>query len=515
LRDKLHLMRTLMEEYRVKNIGQDAGMEDPLKRTGNQKNKKQKRVQFFMMTTARICDRSIQISRDSKGSSDCEALLEELDELIVRCRKVLKKEAFLKLAEEIFQGMDEKMQLLQKIKEVSFEYKKESEKLGFKDTKDGVFLSQFVPKTTMKDFEMVAPIATGGFGKVFLARKIRTHDIYCIKVISKASLNTRNQLRMQREQNIMTTTHNPFVVQLFYSFQSKANLFLVMEYMVGGDLASLLDRLGSLPEDAARIYTAEIALALEYLHSIGIAHRDIKPANVLISITGHIKLADFGLATHGTPIIKESTLGCVHRQPCDNDPSMKRPFAKSCVGTPEYMSPEIVTGEGHSVTVDWWALGVLLFELISGTPPFTSTSLEEIFDQVVFKSVPWELLPQSSPEVLDVLAKLLEKDPTKRLGYNSPQEVKDHPFFISLDWTDLLKQEPPFVPEAKTDDFLGYIPTTETRPGSIEDIMLKKDECAGLGNCEACQQLDCEEKVKDYTFKNILDLHNKMEGCSK
>jgi len=252
----------------------------------------------------------------------------------------------------------------------------------------------------------------------------------------------KNQLGNVRiERNILVQTENsPFVVKLFYTFQSKNNFYFVMEYLHGGDCFSLLQKLVCFPERLARQYIAESVLALEYLHSRGIIHRDLKPDNMLITKDGHIKLTDFGL----------SKMGFLDKE--DERESNKN----EKVGTPDYLAPEIFLGMGHGNEVDWWALGCITYEFLFGVTPFYGDSYKEIFENTLNHQIAWP--DGANPTARDFIEKLLIIDPKNRLGANSDgsKEVKGHPWFCEIDWDLLLKKNGMFVPRIKQRDDTQY-----------------------------------------------------------
>ncbi|RVX15173.1 putative serine/threonine protein kinase IRE4 [Vitis vinifera] len=306
-------------------------------------------------------------------------------------------------------------------------------------------------RTSIDDFEIIKPISRGAFGKVFLARKRTTGDLFAIKVLKKLDMIRKNDIeRILAERNILITVRNPFVVRFFYSFTCRDNVYLVMEYLNGGDLYSLLRKLGCLEEDVARIYIAELVLALEYLHSLGIVHRDLKPDNILIAHDGHIKLTDFGLSKIGLinstvdlsgPETDGSTDAFLdslnlHTQQTDDR------HRQSAVGTPDYLAPEILLGTEHGYAADWWSVGIILFELITGVPPFTAEHPEIIFDNILNRKIPWPSVPgDMSYEAQDLINRFLIHDPDLRLGANGLSEVKTHPFFKGVNWDTLALQK--------------------------------------------------------------------------
>ncbi|XP_020590536.1 probable serine/threonine protein kinase IRE4 isoform X2 [Phalaenopsis equestris] len=312
------------------------------------------------------------------------------------------------------------------------------------------------------DFDLIKPISRGAFGRVYLARKRRTGDLFAIKVLKKLAMIRKNDVeRIVAERNILITVRNPFVVRFYYSFTCRENLYLVMEYLNGGDLYSLLRKVGCLDEDIVRIYIAELVLALDYLHSLGIIHRDLKPDNILIANDGHIKLTDFGMSKIGlinSAIHMSTTIS--GPAPLDSSESTqqgRRESQGSAVGTPDYLAPEILLGAGHDYAADWWSVGVILFELITGIPPFTARLPEMIFDNILNRKIPWPHIPDDmSPEANDLIERLLVQEPALRLGAKGASEVKAHPFFKEIDWENLTLQKAAFIPHPEGEDDTSY-----------------------------------------------------------
>uniref|UniRef100_A0A0E0KI58 non-specific serine/threonine protein kinase n=1 Tax=Oryza punctata TaxID=4537 RepID=A0A0E0KI58_ORYPU len=339
-------------------------------------------------------------------------------------------------------------------------------------------------RTSIDDFEIIKPISRGAFGRVFLAKKRTTGDLFAIKVLRKADMIRKNAVEsILAERDILITVRNPFVVRFFYSFTSRENLYLVMEYLNGGDLYSLLRNLGCLDEDVARVYLAEVVLALEYLHSMHIVHRDLKPDNLLIAHDGHIKLTDFGLSKVGLinstddlsgPAVSGSSLYG------DDEPQMSefeqmdhraRRQKRSAVGTPDYLAPEILLGTGHGTSADWWSVGVILFELIVGIPPFNAEHPQTIFDNILNRKIPWPHVPKEmSSEAQDLIDKLLTEDPHQRLGANGASEVKQHQFFKDISWDTLARQKAAFVPSSDSAFDTSYFTSRYSWNPSDENI---------------------------------------------
>lgn len=339
-------------------------------------------------------------------------------------------------------------------------------------------------RTSIDDFEIIKPISRGAFGRVFLAKKRTTGDLFAIKVLRKADMIRKNAVEsILAERDILITVRNPFVVRFFYSFTSRENLYLVMEYLNGGDLYSLLRNLGCLDEDVARVYLAEVVLALEYLHSMQIVHRDLKPDNLLIAHDGHVKLTDFGLSKVGLinstddlsgPAVSGASLYG------DDEPQMNeleemdhraRRQKRSAVGTPDYLAPEILLGTGHGTSADWWSVGVILFELLVGIPPFNAEHPQTIFDNILNRKIPWPHVPEEmSFEAKDLIDKFLTEDPHQRLGSDGASEVKQHPFFKDVSWDTIARQKAAFVPSSDSAFDTSYFTSRYSWNPSDENI---------------------------------------------
>ncbi|CAM9161474.1 unnamed protein product, partial [Discosporangium mesarthrocarpum] len=291
-------------------------------------------------------------------------------------------------------------------------------------------------KAVPSDFELLNVIGVGAFGKVLQVRSRRNGRILAMKCISKKMLEKRNHTTyMQAERDIMTKVKHPFVVGLQCAFQTERSLFLVMEYLAGGELFFHLSKRGLFLEEYARFYAAEMVLALEHLHSRGIIHRDLKPENLLLGANGHICLTDFGLAKELSP---------------DEDEGLK-----TICGTNEYMAPEMILRKGYGKAVDWWSMGALVYEMTAGYPPFQGKTVKELNRKVLNERV--SLPKWLSPTAHQVLRGFLERNVSKRLGATKTtmfeiggvSAVKNHPFFRGIEWKKLLalQVEPPLKPE--------------------------------------------------------------------
>lgn len=312
-------------------------------------------------------------------------------------------------------------------------------------------LAQEAPKE--EDFETVRLISNGAYGAVYLVKQKKTRQRFALKKMKKQALILRNQIeQVYAERDILTFTDNPFVVCFYGSFETKQHLCMLMEYVEGGDCASLLKSAGTLPIELARLYVAETVLAIEYLHSCGIVHRDLKPDNLLITAMGHIKLTDFGLSKIGlmnrTTLVSEGFLQDDTQQFKDNQ----------LCGTPEYIAPEVILRQGYGKPVDWWALGVILYEFVVGIVPFMGDSPEALFANIINEEVEYPEGEEAlDPEAESLIRMLLEKNPVDRLGtVGGAPQVSAHLFFAPIDFGTVLRQKAEFVPHLENDEDTSY-----------------------------------------------------------
>ncbi|XP_005868731.1 PREDICTED: microtubule-associated serine/threonine-protein kinase 2 isoform X4 [Myotis brandtii] len=336
-----------------------------------------------------------------------------------------------------------------------------------------------------EDFETIKLISNGAYGAVFLVRHKSTRQRFAMKKINKQNLILHNQIQQAFvERDILTFAENPFVVSMFCSFETKRHLCMVMEYVEGGDCATLLKNIGALPVDMVRLYFAETVLALEYLHNYGIVHRDLKPDNLLITSMGHIKLTDFGLSKIGLMSLTTN----LYEGHIEKD---AREFLdKQVCGTPEYIAPEVILRQGYGKPVDWWAMGIILYEFLVGCVPFFGDTPEELFGQVISDEIVWpegdDALP---PDAQDLTSKLLHQNPLERLGTGSAFEVKQHPFFTGLDWTGLLRQKAEFIPQLESEDDTSYFDTRSDRyhhVDSEDEEEVSEDGCLEIRQFSSC-----------------------------
>ncbi|XP_071010837.1 microtubule-associated serine/threonine-protein kinase 2-like isoform X3 [Oncorhynchus clarkii lewisi] len=353
-----------------------------------------------------------------------------------------------------------------------------------------------------EDFENIKLISNGAYGAVFLVRHKETRQRFAMKKINKQNLILRNQIQQAFvERDILTFAENPFVVSMFCSFETRRHLCMVMEYVEGGDCATLLKNIGALPVDMARMYFAETVLALEYLHNYGIVHRDLKPDNLLITSMGHIKLTDFGLSKIGLMSLTTN----LYEGHIEKD---TREFLdKQVCGTPEYIAPEVILRQGYGKPVDWWAMGVILYEFLVGCAPFFGDTPEELFGQVISDEIIWPEEEEALPnDAQDLISKLLRQNPLERLGTGSAFEVKQHRFFYNLDWNTLLRQKAEFIPQLESEDDTSYFDTRSDRYHHLDSE--DEDDTNDDEHVEIRQFSSCSPRFsKVYSSMERLSLH--------
>lgn len=291
-------------------------------------------------------------------------------------------------------------------------------------------------KVSLEDFQLLHVIGKGSFGKVIQVKKKDTGKIYAMKVLNKKTIIERNELEHTKaEKSILQKLCHPFLVNLNYSFQTPDKLYFIMDYVNGGELFYHLQKDKKFTEDRVRFYCAEIVLGLEYLHNTGVLYRDLKPENILLTGDGHICMTDFGIS-------KEGLLS-------DNDRT-----ATFC-GTPEYLAPEVLEGNGYGKAVDWWSFGTLMYEMLTGLPPFYSQDVQQMYSKIMTAKL--NIPKNISEDAKSLLEGLLVRDPEKRL--TEPAVIKAHPFFKGINWEQLLAKElpPPFVPPVRDENDISQV----------------------------------------------------------
>jgi serine/threonine protein kinase len=304
-----------------------------------------------------------------------------------------------------------------------------------------------------EEYSVVGTIGKGSFGSVMLVEERETGEMFAMKVIDKGSMVKQEQVKHTvQERRIMASVSFPFLVKLESHFQTRTSLCLVMELVSGGELFSHLRSVGSFGEDMARFYLREILVSMEYMHSLGVVYRDLKPENILLDKTGHVKITDFGFSTllsHTSP-------------------------SWTLCGTPEYLAPEVILGQGHGRGVDWWAMGILAYEMCAGVPPYTSDKEAgearqvEIYEQIISSKL---ICPgYFSYELVDLVTKLLSRYPENRLGVVG--SVREHSWFRETNWGMVMtrRMTVPFVPGDRSQDWL------KEEKGGIEEGTVEDED---------------------------------------
>jgi len=305
-------------------------------------------------------------------------------------------------------------------------------------------------KVTKDDFELLNVVGKGSFGKVMQVKKKDDGKIYAMKVLRKDAIIQRKQVaHTKAEKSILQKIQHPFIVKLNYAFQTKDKLYMILDFIDGGELFFHLKKEGRFSEPRVVFYAAQIASAMEHLHGLGIVYRDLKPENILLDETGYIIITDFGLSKEVKPG-EGTTTFC---------------------GTPEYLAPEVLKGQGHSTPVDWWSLGTLIYEMLTGLPPFYSNNITVMYQKIMTGELKFP--SYVSPAAQDLLKKLLDKDPDKRLGTKGASEVKKHDFFKDIDWNKLVKKEieAPFKPKVSDKNDIGQIDTIFTNEKPVDSLV--------------------------------------------
>ncbi|DAA79617.1 TPA_exp: putative Protein kinase [Trichophyton benhamiae CBS 112371] len=351
-------------------------------------------------------------------------------------------------------------------------------------------------KLNVDDFELLKVVGKGSFGKVMQVRKKDTHRIYAMKIIRKAKIISRQEVtHTLAERSVLAQINNPFIVPLKFTFQSPEKLYFILAFVNGGELFYHLTKEQRFDINRSRFYTAELLCALECLHGFNVIYRDLKPENILLDYQGHIALCDFGLCKLEMKDEDETHTFC---------------------GTPEYLAPELLTGHGYNKTVDWWTLGVLLYEMLTGLPPFYAEDTNEMYRKILSDPLTFpshDIVPATAK---DLLTKLLNREPSERLGANGSAEIKAHPFFHAIDWRKLLqrKYEPAFKPNVAdaldTANFDVQFTSEPAQDSFVDDPVLSQtmqNQFAGFSyNRPVAGLNDAGGSIKDPSFiDNVQD----------
>ncbi|KAI9762201.1 MAG: cAMP-dependent protein kinase catalytic subunit [Chaenotheca gracillima] len=284
-------------------------------------------------------------------------------------------------------------------------------------------------KYALPDFAILRTLGTGSFGRVHLVQSKHNQRFYAVKVLKKAQVVKMKQVEHTNdERRMLGMVKHPFLITLWGTFADSRNVYMVMDFVEGGELFSLLRKSQRFPNPVAKFYAAEVTLALEYLHSMHIIYRDLKPENLLLDRHGHLKITDFGFAKEVPDI------------------------TWTLCGTPDYLAPEVVNSKGYNKSVDWWSLGILIFEMLCGFTPFwDGGSPMKIYENIIKGKVKYP--PYIHPDAQDLLQQLITPDLTKRLGnlHGGSKDVMQHPWFAEVTWDRLAKKDidAPYVPPVR------------------------------------------------------------------
>ncbi|KAL3232437.1 Serine/threonine-protein kinase CBK1 [Nakaseomyces bracarensis] len=370
--------------------------------------------------------------------------------------------------------------------------------------KESQFLRLRRTRLSLEDFHTVQVIGKGAFGEVRLVQKKDTGKIYAMKTLLKSEMYKKDQLaHVKAERDVLAGTDSPWIVSLYYSFQDAQYLYLIMEFLPGGDLMTMLIRWQLFTEDVTRFYMAECILAIETIHKLGFIHRDIKPDNILIDIRGHIKLSDFGLSTgfhkthdsnyykkllqqdeagvkggnggagssdsdgqntnRQTMIVDSINLTMSNRQQIQTWRKSRRLMAYSTVGTPDYIAPEIFLYQGYGQDCDWWSLGAIMYECLIGWPPFCSETPQETYRKIMNfeQTLQFPEDVHISYEAEDLIRRLLTHADNRLGRHGGADEIKSHPFFRGVDWNTIRQVEAPYIPKLSSITDTRFFPTDE------------------------------------------------------
>jgi len=327
-------------------------------------------------------------------------------------------------------------------------------------------------KSSLEEFRFLKVLGKGSFGKVMLAEKTESDEVFAIKVLKKDVIIQDDDVEctMTEKRILALAANHPFLTSLHSCFQTKDRLFFVMEYVNGGDLMFQIQRARKFDEARARFYAAEVTLALQYLHRHGVIYRDLKLDNIMLDAEGHVKIADFGMCKEG---IKDGVT------------------TSTFCGTPDYIAPEILQELDYGASVDWWALGVLMYEMMAGQPPFEADNEDDLFESILHDDVLYPVW--LSKEAVSILKGFMQKNVSKRLGcvktHGGEENIKHHPFFRDVKWKELeeRKVKPPFKPKIKNKKEATNFDTEFTKEDPVltpvnPDIMktINQDEFEGF-----------------------------------
>nr|AAB88236.1 cAMP-dependent protein kinase [Neurospora crassa] len=397
--------------------------------------------------------------------------------------------------------------------------------------KEGQYLRFLRTKDKPENYQTIKIIGKGAFGEVKLVQKKADGKVYAMKSLIKTEMFKKDQLaHVRAERDILAESDSPWVVKLYTTFQDANFLYMLMEFLPGGDLMTMLIKYEIFSEDITRFYIAEIVLAIDAVHKLGFIHRDIKPDNILLDRGGHVKLTDFGLSTgfhklhdnnyytqllqgksnkprdnRNSVAIDQINLTVSNRAQINDWRRSRRLMAYSTVGTPDYIAPEIFTGHGYSFDCDWWSLGTIMFECLVGWPPFCAEDSHDTYRKIVN----WRhslYFPDDITLGVDAenLIRSLICNTENRLGRGGAHEIKSHAFFRGVEFDSLRRIRAPFEPRLTSAIDTTYFPTDEI--DQTDNATLLKAQQAARGAAAPAQQEESPElslPFIGYTFKRF------------
>jgi len=378
-------------------------------------------------------------------------------------------------------------------------------------------------KLSIADFQKISVIGRGAFGEVRVCRKKDDGLVFAMKIMKKEEMLKKNQVaHIRAERDVLALSDCPWVVKLHYSFQDEKSLYLVMEYLPGGDLMTVLMKRDILTEEETKFYIAETALAIASVHQLNYVHRDLKPDNILLDREGHVKLSDFGLckAFDGPPVpyleqyqtatkemaaaakaalkaeaAKEAS-GVKHIDNKRNFKERGRKLAYSTVGTPDYIAPEVFAQTGYGQECDWWSLGVIMYECLVGYPPFYAEDPMATCRKIVNykKTLQFPEEAHLSKQAEDLIRRLI-CDSGHRLDFNG---IKNHDFFRGLDWTKMRELRPPIIPQLKSETDTQYFDKFEDKNTSQDE---EDDQVSTEPSRITSKHTEAQQQFVGYTYK--------------
>ncbi|KAL9260257.1 Serine/threonine-protein kinase 38-like protein [Drosera capensis] len=421
----------------------------------------------------------LQASTKNKGPTlvdkeGMESISEEEASNITKQRVAAAKQYIEKHYKEQMKSLQERRErrsvLEKKLADADVSEEDQNNLLKFLEKKETEYMRLQRHKMGADDFDLLTMIGKGAFGEVRVCREKTTGHVYAMKKLKKSEMLLRGQAEhVKAERNLLAEVDSNCIVKLYCSFQDEEYLYLIMEYLPGGDMMTLLMRKDTLTDDEARFYVAETVLAIESIHKHNYIHRDIKPDNLLLDRFGHLRLSDFGLCKPlDCSTLEEKDFEVVNQSSTSDEQSAapkrsqqeqlqhwqknRRMLAYSTVGTPDYIAPEVLLKKGYSLECDWWSLGAIMFEMLVGYPPFYSddpmSTCRKIVNWRTHLKFPDEA--KISSEAKDLISKLL-CNVSHRLGSKGADEIKAHPWFNGIDWERIYQMEAAFIPEVNDD----------------------------------------------------------------